>query len=578
MLEVPSLSVPWAEHYARLPWATPMGPYDLEVRLAVARGSCASAAAIFRDRYGGAENVQSLSLLGDEGQRSHWRGVMHLSTRRFAYRFRVEDEAGNACWFGADGLAATRGETSWFQYPYVGDGDLHAIPAWAVGAVFYQIFPDRFCNGDPSTDLPGTLPWGAPPTGSSFFGGDLEGIRSQLPYLADLGVQALYLTPIFQANTNHRYDTTDYYRIDPPLGTEENLRQLIDGAHNLGLRVVLDGVFNHCGAGFAPFRDAVAQGRSSPYWEWFRVHGERISLDPPNYETFANRNASMPKLLTHRVGVRRYILDVATYWTRFGIDGWRLDVANEVDHVFWRTFRETVRSVNPDALIIGEVWHDPTAFLDGSEFDTVMAYRWRRAILGFVSGRKNASAFAEEITRIRTVTPPTVEHVMMNILGSHDTERVRTHFGGDAERAMCAAGLQLTLPGMPSIYYGDEIGMEGGPEHPDARRCMEWDVTHQQVAMRERYRALIALRKQYAALSCGDMESVASGHPLVYAFRRTHPEGDILVAANLGEHPWRPREDGPIRRLDEDGDVLPPRSVGLWKVDSLVGSTTDMQR
>ena len=561
------MSVPWAEHYARLPWATPLGPHDLAVRLAVARGSCRAAAAVFRDRYGGTEDIQPLSWLGDEGERSHWHGVVHLPTRRFAYRFRLEDGAGNTSWLGADGLAEMRGGTSWFQYPYVGDGDLHEIPPWAVGAVFYQIFPDRFCNGDPAIDPPGTLPWGAAPTGSSFFGGDLQGIRQRLGYLADLGVQALYLTPIFQARTNHRYDTTDYYRVDPALGTEQDLRRLLDDAHALGLRVVLDGVFNHCGAQFAPFRDAVERGRSSPYWEWFRVDGERITTDPPNYETFANRNASMPKLLTHRPGVREYILDVATHWTRFGIDGWRLDVANEVDHAFWRIFRQAVRAVNPEALIIGEVWHDPAAFLDGSEFDTVMAYRWRRAVLDFVAGRRDAAGLAEAVARLRAATPPTVEPIMMNILGSHDTERIRTHLSGQLERTLCAAGLQLTLPGMPSIYYGDELGMEGGPEHPDARRCMEWEPSPQQRSIHARYRQLIALRKQHAALSHGGMETVESGHPLVYAFRRTHPEGDILVAANLGEHPWHPEGDGRLGRLDGNEDALPPLSVGLWKVD-----------
>lgn len=322
----------WSVHYARIPWATPVAQDTLRLRVAAAPGGFVRGFAQFRDRYSGSGDYAPLRPAGRTGDRQWWEGTVRLSSRRFAYRFRLEDRMGRTWWLTPEATAAGRAGDAWFEYPYIGEGDLHAVPRWAAGAVFYQIFPDRFENGDPHNDPPGIRPWGETPSSSGFFGGDLEGVRRRLPYLAELGIQGIYLTPIFSAPTNHRYDTSDYYTVDAALGTEDGLRALVGSAHALGLKVILDGVFNHCGAEFAPFRDAAAHGTASPYWDWFRVAGTHITTEPPNYETFANGIATMPKLLTHRPAVRTYLLQVATYWVETaGIDGWRLDVANEVD-------------------------------------------------------------------------------------------------------------------------------------------------------------------------------------------------------------------------------------------------------
>ena len=560
----------WAWHAPRLPWAAPVGPETLCVRAVTARGAFRRGWVAFGDRYGGPRREADMHLLGRQGDREHWEVRLHLPTRRFAYRLRWEDRSGAAHTLGPEGW----GPGGEFQYPYIADGDLPSPPAWASGAVLYQVFPDRFDNGDLTNDPPGTLPWGAPPGPHTFFGGDLAGVRRRLPHLADLAVDGLYLNPIFASPSTHRYDTTNYFAVDPALGSEAELRALVAEAHAAGLAVVLDGVFNHSGAGFAPFRDVQQRGAASPYWDWFRIAGTEIGA-PPNYETFASGIASMPKLMTQRPAVRDYLLRVADYWTRrVGVDGWRLDVANEVDHAFWRAFRTAVRAVRPDALLIGEIWHDPLEFLDGSQFDGAMDYRWRAAVLDLAAGRRGVAAFAEAMVALHSGTPPLAEPCMMRLVGSHDVSRVRTEVGGDARRALFTAGLQLCWPGMPSIYYGDEVGMEGRGD-PGSRGCMDWAPDATGRAMHARYRELCRLRRQSPALRAGGLREVhcddRTGH---YAFLRTHAAGDVLVALNAGTRPWRVPLGGAARRLDAGGTgphpgrtaALPPWECGLWSL------------
>jgi cyclomaltodextrinase len=589
--EAKDLAGAWAVHAARVPWAAPVAADRLRVRVQSGRGAFVRTLAVCRDRYGSEEIAVPMRRMGRGRNGLWWEGTLHLPTRRFAYRFCLEDRSGREHWLTPEGCRHGPPGDVWFEYPYIGDADLHGVPAWAEGAIVYHIFVDRFANGDPSNDPPDVQPWGAEPTAHGFAGGDLEGIRQHLSHLASLGVQILVLTPIFASPSNHRYDTRDYFSVDPALGQTEDLRSLVHAAHGLGIRVLLDGVFHHAGAGFAPFRDACARGPASPYWDWFRVHGTRIEMNPPNYETFAHGVAAMPKLLTHQPAVRDYLLRVATHWLETaGIDGWRLDVANEVDHAFWRAFRQAVRAVAPDALLVGEIWHDPMDFLDGSELDTVTGYPWRRSVLGLCSGHLDVAGFAAAMADLGAGMTPRVQPVAMNLLGSHDTPRVRTVLGGSLPRALLAAGLQLAWPGMPCIYYGDEIGMEGGGD-PQCRRCMDWSPGATGQAALSRYRTLGSLRRTHRALARGGLRELhADRERSAYAFLRTHPQGDVLVAWNGGPSPWRPRWAVGLRRLDaaapatdgpegaapstvsvaasarEDGDsaVVPPLSVGFW--------------
>ena len=268
--------------------------------------------------------------------------------------------------------------------------DLHT-PEWVKHAVFYQVFPDRFArSGRVPLQPSGLEPWGTPPTVHGYKGGDLYGVADRLDHLEDLGVTALYLNPIFASGSNHRYHTHDYFTVDPMLGGDAALRHLLDTAHARGMKVVLDGVFNHASRGFLPFHDLMENGEASPYRDWFHVHGFPLGAYgeggvAPQYECWWNIPA-LPKLNTDTPQVRAYLLSVAEHWLRFGIDGWRLDVPNEIDDdAFWREFRRRCRAVNPEAYLVGEIWDDAGRWLQGDQFDAVMNYPITKAILGFAA-------------------------------------------------------------------------------------------------------------------------------------------------------------------------------------------------
>jgi glycosidase len=400
---------------------------------------------------------------------------------------------------------------------------------WVRDAVFYQIFPERFCNGDPTNDPAGIEPWEAPPTRENFSGGDLAGIRSKLPYLAELGVTALYLTPIFTAGTNHRYDTHDYLEIDPALGDGETLRSLVADAHRRGIRVVLDGVFNHCGDGFHAFRDLTERGADSPYRDWFFADRFPLRQQPPNYQTCGGA-AYLPKLNTRNPELRRYLLDVGRHWIEYAeIDGWRLDVPWKVPIEFWQQFREVVKQARPDAYLVGEIWNAWENWLD--VFDGLMNYRLRKFLLEFsLYDALDAEDLAHETLAYLADAPG--GGLMLNLLGSHDTPRLLTLAGGDEQRAILALTALFTYPGTPMLYYGDEVGMEGGDD-PDCRRPMTWNDAEWRPAIHDAVRSLIKLRRAHPALRRGSWEPLLTFNR-VLAFRRGHGEDDVVVVLNGG--------------------------------------------
>jgi len=409
----------------------------------------------------------------------------------------------------------------------------YPIPDWVKDAIFYEIFPERFANGDPSNDPPGVEPWGGIPTRANFFGGDLQGIINKLDYLTALGVNAIYLTPIFAANTNHKYDTVDYYRIDPHFGDLETFRRLLREAHERELRIVLDAVFNHVGDGFWAFRDVVERGEASPYVNWFYIEGLPITRTPmPNYATYENAHY-LVKLNVHNPDVRRYLYNVARHWTREGIDGWRLDVPYLMNHHFWKGFRRVVKEINPNLYIVAEIWQQATDWLQGDECDGAMNYRLRDLVLDFfVHKRLDALAFDRELAALRAEQPGETAYTMLNLLGSHDTPRFLTLCQGDQERFKVAVAFLLTYVGVPMIYYGDEVGMTGEND-PDCRRPMVWAPAAQDQSLLEWHRRLICIRKEHPALRRGTFHKVhAAGD--VYVFARQYGMDDVLVILNRG--------------------------------------------
>jgi neopullulanase len=445
------------------------------------------------------------------------------------------------------------------------------VPAWVPDRVFYQVFPDRFARSGRVPSPGGLEPWETAPTRFGFKGGDLHGVAGRLDDLADLGIGGLYLTPIFRAASNHRYNTADYHEVDPMLGGNGDLRTLIDAAHERDIRIVLDGVFNHAGRGFFPFQHVLDNGPASPYRDWFYLDPDvaagrrRIEAYPTRgeggvrdigYEAWAG-HASLPKLRLEHPPLRAYILEVAERWLRFGIDGWRLDVPGDVrDPGFWPEFRHRVRAVNPDAYLVGEIWSESPEWLLGDRFDALMQYPLGLAILGFASGGSlDRGAVAGQVDYARSLQPldgaafggrlhelldlhdPAVVAAQYNLIGSHDTPRARTVLGGDAAALRLAQVLLLTLPGAPSIYYGDELAMEGGPD-PDCRRSYPVAADEGQLAHRAFVRALVHARRAHRALRRGRARMVASSGGAIAIAREADGERG-LVAVNASRGPAR---------------------------------------
>lgn len=413
------------------------------------------------------------------------------------------------------------------------------VPDWVHDAIFYQIFPDRFRNGDTSNDPPVVLPWNACATSKGFHGGDLAGVTQGLDYLLDLGINAIYLNPIFLAASNHRYDTMDYYRIDPKLGTLDDFHILIREAHRRHVRVILDGVFNHCGRGFFAFADVLENGPYSPYKDWFHIKHFPVdaysSRELRDYEGWWNHK-SLPKFNTGYLRVRQYLLNVGRYWMEQGADGWRLDVPNEInDDTFWAEFRHTVHSANPEAYLVGEIWDALPRWVGGAHFDGLMNYPFRTATLGLLGGNWTPNHYATFITELARTYPLEHSLAMYTLLGSHDVERVKTMLGGDVAKVKLAGLLQFGYMGAPAIYYGDEVGLEGGKD-PACRGGFPWDEKHWDHDLRGWFQKLARLRKSIPALKRGDFHVVNaydSEHGV--AFARRYEGETIIVAANASD-------------------------------------------
>ena len=439
-------------------------------------------------------------------------------------------------------------------------------PDWVKNAVFYQIFPDRFARTtqhSPSVAM--TVPleaWDTPPTPQGYKGGDLWGIIDQLDYLQDLGITALYLTPIFQSACNHRYHTHDYYTVDPLLGGNEALRDLIDAAHQREIKIVLDGVFNHASRGFFFFNGILENGPHSPWLDWFTVHDWPVSgYDgslPANYKSWVD-NRALPTFNHANPQAREYIMQVAEHWIRFGIDGWRLDVAYEIKEPgFWQEFRDRVKAINPEAYIVGEIWEDSRQWLDGTQFDGVMNYLFTEAAIAFAVGDRvlmdyverphyrpyppvDAPTYAQRIDHLLHLYDWNIQLTQLNLLASHDTARLFTIAGGESQtpdaiqtavqRIELATLLLLTFPGSPCIYYGDEVGLGGGLD-PDCRRSFPASA-HWNQALLACHKQLIQLRHTYPALRTGTYETILA-EGFLYGFIRQLEQQCILIIINAG--------------------------------------------
>lgn len=513
------------------------------IKIRVAKGDMAAVTLFYQDKYRqeGATGSVPMTKVAHDSVFDYYEGVMPSTVIVMKYFFKLEAVDGGVHYFGATEFFDEAPEhwKKMYDYPRrAREEDRFTVPDWTTEAIIYQIFPERFHRG------PGAVhddAWYGPVKWDSFLGGTLMGITHKLDYLVDLGVNVLYMTPIFQSPSNHKYDTEDYYNIDRNFGSKEAFAELVAEAHKRGMKVIIDGVFNHSGEHFAPFIDLKEKGAASAYKDWF-VYDElplkkgTPRKTPPNYDAFAYYHA-MPKLNTKNEALTGYILDMVAYWTEtFKLDGWRLDVADEVAHDFWRAFRKVVKGINPEALIIGEVWYDSAEWLRGDEFDTVMNYKFQAPALEWIAKDAiSATNFADRIHQVRGLYPYPAYKAMWNLLDSHDTARFLTECGGDKDKLKLAALLQMTFTGSPFIYYGTEVGMTGGDD-PDCRKGMLWDEGRQDLELFDYYKRLIGIRKAHGCLRAGDYKEVlVDDGRNVIVFDKVTEEACLRVILNNGK-------------------------------------------
>lgn len=409
-------------------------------------------------------------------------------------------------------------------------------PMWVRDAIFYQIFPDRFANGNHAIDPAHIKPWGSPPTTDGFQGGDLQGIMQHLDYLMDLGINAIYLNPIFQSPSTHRYNTYDYFRVDPRLGDEKDFHALLNAAHQRNMRILLDGVLNHCGRGFFAFNDILENQAHSGYKDWFHIKHFPVNAyspgDATDYLAWWNFK-SLPKFNTSNPATRAYLLSVVKYWTERGIDGWRLDVPNEIDDdEFWQEFRDLVRGINPQAYTVGELWDVAPRWVGDDHFDGVMHYPFRSAVIDLLNQELAVSEFAAKISQFSDAYGKENLHSLYLLLGSHDTERIRTMLQENIEKVKLAFFLLFTFPGVPAIYYGDEVGLDGGKD-PECRKAFPWEESQWNQDLHEWVKKLIGLRKRWEPLRSGDYVILQDKIPAgIFVFCRTLGDEGLLGVVN----------------------------------------------
>jgi len=442
-----------------------------------------------------------------------------------SYRFLIDDSQTRIS-YPEDGRFGLGGEIPVFN-----------VSNWAKGAFFYQIFPERFANGDKNNDPENVEPWGSKPEYDNFMGGDLQGIIDHVGYLDSLGIEAIYFNPLFEAGSNHKYDTHDYYLIDDNFGTNDLFKQMDEILEEEGIKIVLDGVFNHIGFGSEIFQDIVKKGEQSQYSDWFFIHSYPVQgPENPNYEAWWGFG-SLPKLNTNNPEVREYLFGAIKLWLENGGDGWRLDVAPDVPHDFWKAFRDTIRRVDYESYCVGEIWGDGSQWLQGDEFDAVMNYRYRDACIEFFAqSRIEPSQFYNRLGGYVGDYCTPVNQVQLNLLGSHDTPRFLTIANNESWRLKLALFWTLIWPGAPCVYYGDEIGMTGDKD-PGCRKAFPWDNTESwETDILDMIRYISGLRKMNNSLKLGTCRPLLLDDERdVIVIERRLGEDLAVIAVNMSD-------------------------------------------
>jgi len=520
----------------------PVSKDEIVLRLRSARSDLVSAKVLYESKYiiGLTQKSAKMTCAYQTELYDFFEVKLKLEDTRLGYVFCVNDGKDDY-YFSEDGVTEnydfSLGFYNFFQYPYINDADIMPCVSWMKKAVFYQIFVDRFCRGDfKKDDSYINTVWGEIPTPKSFCGGDIKGIISKLDYLQSLGINAVYLTPVFSSISNHKYDISDYFQVDSQFGTNIDLKELVDEAHKRGMRVVLDAVFNHCSEEMMQFQDVVKNGKKSVYFDWFVIKGDKISEKRDNYETFASCKY-MPKLNTSNEKVQDFLLDVATHYIKdYDIDGWRLDVSDEISHDFWRKFRKAVKSIKADVVIIGENWHDANSNLRGDQYDSIMNYAFTKVCLDYFANETiDERHMAWRLNGLLMRNTDMVNNMMLNLLDSHDTHRFFKEVNGNFKKMKSALALLYLFKGAPNIFYGTETLIWGGYD-PDCRRCMNWDDTGENGKYGDIWTLLNTLAKvrQQYDLADGTIR-IYEGDEKFYYENVTKQGTVLLCISNAGE-------------------------------------------
>lgn len=494
------------QHIVDSAYCFPVSEKEIVIRLRTARNDMQWVQIIYESKYVFGEKQQRAFMEKAYTSELYDYYVIHLELEdtRLAYVFLVND--GEKSWFfSEDGITETYdyrlGYYNFFQYPYINRIDIMERVSWMKDAVFYQIFVERFHMGDTKKDRSYiNCEWGDIPHPKSFAGGDLKGITQKLDYIKAIGCNAIYLTPIFESISNHKYDISDYYSVDKHFGSNEDLRELVLEAHKRDMKIVMDAVFNHCSDRMKQFRDVLERGKESSYFNWFFIDGDKPDQENVNYQMFAACEY-MPKLNTSNLEVQKFLNEIGCYYIQeYDIDGWRLDVSDEVSHDFWRSFRKAIKSCKKDAVIIGENWHDAYSNLRGDQYDSIMNYAFTKACLDyFARETMDAQGLAWKLNDLLMRNSDTVNSMMLNLLDSHDTHRFFSEVGENRFKMKAALCLLYLFPGSPCIFYGTEILMPGGYD-PDCRRCMDWEKANlygEYADIYELLNKLAMIRKKY---------------------------------------------------------------------------------
>ncbi len=522
--------------------------------------------------------VTTLDLvhLDDCSRWRYWEVVFEPNNRKLGYSFHFMTESGRPYYYGGRGMThvvETRFELDLdAQRPVL-------TPNWAQHTPIYQIFPERFHNGDPSLPLnpERTHAWGSPPESTMFMGGDLVGITQKIDHIKNLGIKTIYLNPIFQSVSNHKYDTTDFYNVDESFGGNQALHDLVAAAHERDMKVILDASFNHAHPTFFAFQDVIKNGENSDYYDWFTIHSWPIQIKfrphaiPENlrehegYQKYIRylrdieKNSgipfieadddgdlfeptymawydviNMPKINQMNEACRQYFLDVAVHWlTEFDCDGWRMDVAQFVPDGFWQEFYSACKKAKPDCYLFAEIWGDTGHWLQGNMFDGTMNYLFRDMTLDYFAGQTLSSAgLKDALLRLDANYAPQITAVNQNLLSSHDVNRFLNMAGEDKTKFALATVFQMALPGAPGIYYGDEVGMTGGHD-PDNRRAFIWDEATWDMNQLELTQTLLQLRENHPALKSGRLSWLAASED-AFALGRKDDESEVVIAINRG--------------------------------------------